>query len=101
MEQVPWTLNQRFLMKREPDVGRIRAKSFAKKSRRRDTDHRKRMAFDIKSRSDDGRIGGVEHLPRTMAEDGHGSRAFGVILRRDGAASESANPESGKVAAGD
>jgi hypothetical protein len=61
-------VDQRLLLQRNPQVGWIASKCFAEKSRRRDPDHRERMALYHERRADNRRVAAVRTLPDVMAE---------------------------------
>ena len=57
-------VDQRFLLQRNPQVGRIAAQRFAEESRRRDADDGERVPLDDERGADDRRIAAVGALPR-------------------------------------
>ena len=63
--------DQRLLLQRNPQIGRIASQRFAEKSRRRDADDGERMALDDERDADDRRIAAVGVLPDVMAQDDH------------------------------
>ena len=52
MQDCPFTIDQRFLLERNPNVRGIALQHLPEKSRRRNTDHRKGVAFHKESQKD-------------------------------------------------
>ena len=57
-------VDQRLLLQRNPEIGRIAAQRLAEESRRRDADDGERVPFDDERRADDRRVAAVGALPR-------------------------------------
>src|SRR6185295_15811256 len=93
--------DHRFVLNRDPEVGRIVAERIAEEARRRDAGDRERMAFDDERLADERLIAAVGRLPRVMAEHDDGRRRRRVIGGGEDASAEGADAEGGEVVAGD
>src|SRR4029077_15042291 len=101
MQQCVVTIDHRFLLHREPNIGRIALQRFPEESGGSNPDHRKRMTFYRERGPYDGWIAGIDCLPDAMAEHGHrGSRRL-VVFRRDPPPAEGAYTEGREIIPGD
>ena len=71
-------VDQRLLLQRNPQIGRIAAQRLAEESRRRDADDGERMSLDDERRADDRRIAAVGALPGVMAQHDRPGGAAGM-----------------------
>jgi len=88
--------DERLLLERNPNVGRIAFEGFAKKAGRSDADHGERMAFDDEGGTDEGGVGTIDGLPGTMTEDDGGRSTGTIVFGREDAAVEGADTEGGE-----
>jgi hypothetical protein len=96
-----FTADQRLLVQRDPEIRGIALQHFAKEARRSDANDGERMALDGEGAAHDGRIGAIDGLPDTVADDGDRRRGWLVIARSKDTAAESGNSQRGKITAAD
>ena len=99
VEQRAAAVDDRFLVQRDEQVGRIGAQRLAEEPRRRHADDREGMPLDHERGPDDRRVGAVGVLPGVMAEHHDGSRRRPVVVGREQAAAEWPDPEHREIAA--
>ena len=73
-----FAVDQRLLLQGNPDVRRIAAQCFAKKTRRRDAGDRERMSFNYVRRTHHRRITAIRSLPHVIAQ--HGNRRCRCLI---------------------
>src|SRR6202023_2693944 len=100
MQERGLTVNDRFLLERNPDVGRIAAQSLAEESRRRYADDGEGMTLDRESGTEDRWIAGVSGLPRAMTENGNRRRGGDIVVGGKDAAGEGADAQRGEIVPG-
>ena len=61
-------VDQRFLLQRNPEIGRIAAQRFAEEARRRDAGYGNGVSFDEQRGADERRIAAVGALPDVIAQ---------------------------------
>ena len=93
--------DHRFVLNRDPEVGRIVAERIAEEARRRHAGDRERVAFDDERLADERLIAAVDRFPRVMADHDDGRRRRRVIVCGEDAAAEGADAEGREVVAGD
>src|SRR5690348_5938311 len=101
MEKGALAVDERLLLQRNPNLGRLAAQRFAKEARRRDADHGERVVFYDERRSDHRRIASVSALACLIAE--HRNRRCGglVVLFGEQTPAKGADSEGRKIAPGD
>ena len=73
-------VDERLLLERNPQIGRVAPQRFAEESRRRDADRGERVPLDEERAADNRRIAAVGALPDVMAQH-HGRRRRRRVVR--------------------
>jgi hypothetical protein len=95
------TVEERLLLQRNPEIGRVAAQRFAEESRRHDSHDRERMPLDEKRGAHDRRIATVGAVPRVVAHDDSGCGGWRIVGGAEHTASERVDAESREVIASD
>jgi hypothetical protein len=94
-------VDERLLLERNPQIGRIASQRLAEEPGRRHADDREGVSFDDQGRANERGIAAVGALPRVVAHHDGGSRRRRVVGSREHAATQRLDAERREVIASD